>query len=96
MATQQDKDAFRAACRRPIASLEDARAYLLAMIAADMAYHLEDDPAEVISTEFPGPVFDEPDLVRARADELYALPRKVWGKHDCPIGFMMALEEKRA
>ncbi len=91
-ATKEQTDAFRTISHQPIATLADARAYLQALIDADLSYHLEDSPETVENIHRAGCIFEEPAVIRARARELYALPRSIWGEHDCPIGFMMMLE----
>ena len=73
---------------QPITSLEEGKAYLDRCIEAGLIWHLEDDPSEIINGKEGKPLFTEEEipLVRARCDELYALPS--WGEHDCPIGYM--------
>ena len=73
---------------QPITSLEEGKAYLDRCIEAGLIWHLEDDPSEIINGKEGKPLFTEEEipLVRARCDELYALPS--WGEHDCPIGYL--------
>jgi hypothetical protein len=73
---------------QPITSLEEGKHYLDRCIKAGLIWHLEDDPSEIINGKEDKPLFtaEEIPLVRARVDELYALPS--WGEHDCPIGYL--------
>jgi len=73
---------------QPITSLDEGKDYLDRCIEAGLIWHLEDDPSEIINGKEDKPLFtaEEIPLVRARVDELYALPS--WGEHDCPIGYL--------
>lgn len=78
----------------PIKSLDDARTFILGLVALDLLFHFEDDPADVCETI--GSYTFQPcevPLVRDRVRELYALPREIWGPDDCPIGFALSLTD---
>lgn len=80
---------------RKIADLESAKQWLRDLVALDLAFHLEDDPAEVVNGRLGAPTFAEEEVepLRERQAELYAL---TWSEEDggCPIGFMMECEER--
>lgn len=80
------------ALRAPITDLESAKAWLKALEEADLSFHLEDDPSDIILLRSGEPIFDPADvpLIRERVDSLYALD---WGPFECPIGYLLFLEE---
>jgi hypothetical protein len=80
--------------RAPIAGLAQAKDFLEALIRASRVFHLEDSPETVENIQTGRRLWtdEEAKLVSARVTELYALPRVTWGRHDCPIGYMMHLE----
>lgn len=87
------------ALRAPITTLEEGKAWLRALVAADLMFHLEDDPGDIICGPLGAstPLFDPADvaLIQERQDQLYALewgPRPGLGKWYCPIGYMMREE----
>lgn len=78
--------------KKPITNLAEGQAYLAVLHAEGLAYHLEDDPTEVVwgGTSAP-PDWDEMAQMRLRARELYELD---WGEHGCPLGYLMDVLEQ--
>lgn len=75
---------------RRIASLDEARAFLDELIAADLCFHLEDDPSDIIRG-VNGPLLfnrSEANAMRMRVAELYSFDWKPVGE-DCPIGYIL-------
>ena len=75
----------------PITNRAEAEQFLRDLVASDMQFHLEDDPADVINGPTGEPLFtaDEVPHVNARVNELYSLD---WSDCECPIGFMLDIE----
>src|SRR5690606_29339030 len=78
------------ALRAPITDLASGKAWLEALSAADLTFHLEDDPADIVSGLTGERTFRDEDvpLLRRRVAELYRLD---WGIYDCPIGYTLVL-----
>lgn len=79
---------------KPISSVEQGAEFLNALINAGMIYHLEDDPAAIVSTETGEPLFtsNEAVLIKQRVKELYALNWSAYGEA-CPIGYCLQVRE---
>lgn len=82
------------ALRAPITDLASGKAWIKALVAADMAFHLEDDPGSIINFHTEERLFAKKDvpLIRARVASLYSMN---WGPdpmYYCPIGYMMSVE----
>lgn len=78
--------------RAPITDMASATAWLDALVAADLTFHLEDDPAEIVNCRTDEPTFLKADhgLLRERVGQLYAISD--WGVWNCPIGYLLAAE----
>ena len=79
--------------RQPITDLDGGKAFCDELIAHDMVFHFEDDPATIISWRpdrfrISKRLFTnaEAAIMRDRVRELYAL---TWGDHECPIGYVL-------
>lgn len=74
----------------PIPDIDAACAFLDELIAADMAFHLEDDPSTIIRGISGDRLFNrsEANAVRQRVEELYSFD---WSSKDeeCPIGYIL-------
>tara|TARA_R100000808_G_C2082627_1_gene105960 strand:- start:255 stop:749 length:495 start_codon:yes stop_codon:yes gene_type:complete len=75
-----------------ITSIENARGYIEALVAAGKDFHFDDDPHEVIDYGTGKRVFtdEEAKTVRQRLDEMADLD---WGAHECPLGYVLHLRE---
>lgn len=95
--------------RAPITDARSAQSWLQALVANDLAFHLEDDPEEIgyitWGTDDAGNrvaschtrtfrTTDVP-LLRERVAQLYALPPETWAQDGCPIGYILRLESER-
>lgn len=80
------------ALKAPITNLDEAKAWIAGLLAADLAYHFEDDATDCLE----GLISQKnAKLVNQRVQELYALewgPRPGMGQWYCPIGYLMSLE----
>jgi hypothetical protein len=78
----------------PITDKESAKSWIRSLVLHDMAFHLEDDPAEIISGATSEMLFTaaERTIVRDRVAKLYGMK---WTKREggCPIGYMMKVEK---
>jgi hypothetical protein len=87
--------ALPAALREPVTDLASAKAWIAALLAADLAFHFDDDPSDCLSAfDFTD---DEYEIIGARRDALYGLewgPRAGLGAWYCPIGYLMHLERE--
>jgi hypothetical protein len=83
------------ALRAPITDLASGKAWLDALIGADLSFHLEDSPEEIVIGLSGERLFHKADhqLIRERVASLYGF--KDWGVYDCPIGYMLAEEAAR-
>lgn len=74
----------------PITGLADAKAWIEALESADMMFHFEDSPEEIINGKTGADLFtpEQCPLVRQRVAELYALDWSEAG-HECPIGYAL-------
>jgi hypothetical protein len=79
----------------PITDLPSAKAWLDALCAADLSFHLEDSPETVINVRTDERVFRDEDcaLLRERVSTLYGF--EDWGVFNCPIGYLLAEEARR-
>lgn len=79
------------ACRKPITDLASAISWIEALCAADLGFHFEDDPEDILSGPDSEPTFSEKDLplIRECVELLY---EQEWGVWNCPIGYMLAYE----
>jgi len=75
-----------------ITSIENAQAYIEALVAAGKDFHFDDDPHEVIDHGTGERVFtdEEAEAVCHRLDEMADLD---WGEYECPIGYCLHLQE---
>ena len=85
------------ALRAPVTDLASGKAWLKALVEANLTFHLEDDPGEIVYIQTGEPIFDPADvpIIRERVASLYALewgPRPGLGKWYCPIGYMASVE----
>lgn len=73
-----------------ITTIAQGKAFIEALHAAEMMFHFEDSPENIISGATGGPLFTEAEskMVRQRVDELYALDWAAIG-HECPIGYAL-------
>lgn len=76
---------------KPITTRPQAEAFLRELVESDYEFHLEDDPRDIVKGSTGEPLFTEEQAVQveARVGELYKLD---WSDHECPIGFMMGIE----
>lgn len=81
----------------PLTSIEEGKAWLKALHDADMAFHLEDDPGDIIRGSTGEPLFygDEAEHVRLRVSELYGFDWVADG-FSCPLGYLVHLEGDEA
>jgi hypothetical protein len=79
--------------REPIGGIDAAKAWIDSLIAADMMFHFEDSPDDIIQGLSGERLFSDADadIVSERVGELYALD---WGTFDCPIGYALDQMEK--
>ena len=81
-----------------ITNIEQAKAWIEKLVDAGMDFHFDDDPHEVIDYGkrdehgVYARVFndDEADLICKRLDEMSTLD---WGNYECPIGYVLHLQE---
>jgi hypothetical protein len=73
-----------------LTTIEQGKAWIGALEAANMMFHFEDSPESIESGATGKPLFTkaEAEAVRARIDELYAMDWTVTG-HECPIGYAL-------
>ena len=74
----------------PLRTIEQGKAWIAALQAADMMFHFEDSPETIISMATDAPLFTKADakLVAMRVAELYAMDWATVG-HECPIGYAL-------
>ena len=80
----------------PLTTIDQAKAWIEALVAADMLFHFEDSP-ETIGNMVSGEWVDlftktEAKQVRKRVAELYAMDWSVVGE-ECPIGYALTITE---
>lgn len=82
------------ALRAPITTREEGEQWIRTLAGHDLSFHFEDDPATIINIDSGALTFvpEDHELIRERVRELYALD---WAEHDCPIGFLLLVEESR-
>lgn len=83
------------ALRAPIVDLASAKVWLETLVGAGLDFHLEDDPGDIIQMGSGEAIFDPADvpLIRERVAALYA---QNWPpEYDCPIGYILHLDEAR-
>lgn len=82
--------ALSADLRIPVTNRATGEAWIKALFAAKMAFHFEDDPADIINVHENEETFLDADLdfLREQVAALYALE---WDGYDCPIGFLLAV-----
>jgi hypothetical protein len=78
----------------PITTLDQAKAWIAALYAADMMFHFEDSPDSIVKGATGEALFtaDEAGAVSERVAELYALDWALAG-HECPIGYALEVME---
>ena len=81
------------ALRSPVVDLQTGKDWLASLVAAGLAFHLEDDPADIINGATGAPIFREEDCAFIR-EQVAALYRQDWGAYDCPIGYLLAYERQ--
>jgi hypothetical protein len=83
------------ALRAPITDLPSAKAWLDALIGADLSFHLEDSPETIVIGLSGESLFYKADhgLIRDRVASLYGFDD--WGVFNCPIGYLLAEEAAR-
>lgn len=76
----------------PITTLDEAKAFVQALVAADLLFHFEDDPFDTVNVKSGARTFTdgEATAVALRQGEMYALD---WDAHGCPIGYSLDLTE---
>lgn len=79
-----------------IDDVEQGKEYIRHLVDNGLAYHLEDDPTDIIWSTLKRPMPQQLRDMRDRADELYRIPTAQWGEHGCPIGYMMDYEAMKA
>lgn len=79
---------------KPILNLSQGKAWIEGLCAAGKSFHLEDDPAHITGVDDSTPFFTpaQAAVIRDRVAELYALD---WGELECPIGYLLDVEERR-
>lgn len=82
--------ALSAALRIPVTDRATGEAWISALFAAKLAFHFEDDPADIIHVTTNEETFLDSDLdfLREQVAALYDLE---WDGYDCPIGFLLAV-----
>jgi|TARA_R110001583_G_scaffold11711_1_gene52655 hypothetical protein len=86
---------------RNLENIEQAKAWIEKLVDAGKEFHFDDDPHEVIDYGkrdehgVCARVFtdDEADLICKRLDEMAGMD---WGEHECPIGYVLHLQEVQA
>lgn len=81
---------MRAYFREPIATVAAGAAFLDRLIADGLAFHIEDDPADILTPSGERRLFrdDEVAELRKRQDDLYSLDWRSAG-HTCPAGYLL-------
>ena len=77
-----------------IKNINHAKGYISALVAAGKDFHFDDDPADVIDYGTGERVFtdEEAKEVCNRLDEMADLD---WDEHECPIGYVLHLQEEK-
>jgi hypothetical protein len=77
---------------KQITNLDEGKAFIQALHDADMMFHFEDSPSEIVKGLYGGPLFTPPEarLVAKRVAELYAMDWKPAGE-ECPIGYALTI-----
>ncbi len=80
--------------KAPITTLDQGKAWIEALEAADMMFHFEDSPDDITRGNTGLPLFDEEEAkdVRKRVEELYALDWSLVGE-ECPIGYALTFRD---
>jgi hypothetical protein len=75
-----------------ITGIEQAKSFIEALVAEGKDFHFDDDPREIIDYGTGERVFTDEEVkeVSQRLDEMYTLD---WGIHECPIGYVLHLQE---
>lgn len=76
---------------RPIATLDEAKAFVQFLQDEGLMFHFEDDVHDVLWAEGNAPTYPELCAIDQRRNELYELD---WGGHECPIGFALTLMQQ--
>lgn len=76
-----------------LATIDEAKVFIKALVAAGMLFHFEDSPETIISGTTGKALFTraEAKLVRQRVAELYAMDWPTVG-HECPIGYALEID----
>ena len=74
-------------------TINQAKGFIVALVANGRDYHFDDDPKEVIDYATGERAFtdEEAEQLVKRVDEMYALE---WGEYECPIGYLLHLREE--
>lgn len=83
---------IRAAIAAPVTDYESAKRWIEGIVAADLSFHFEDDPASIVHLKTDERLFTDEEIpvVRERVNALYDFH---YDEHDCPIGYMLHLLE---
>ena len=91
MATRSSAEqAVRFSFATPITNIEAAAAFIRSLVATDLMFHFEDQPAEIIDSTTGEYLFSaaEAVLLRKRVAELYSFDWSVYNT-ECPIGYYL-------
>lgn len=79
--------------KTPLKTIDEAKAWIASLVAADMMFHFEDDPETIINGKKGTMLFtdEEAGHVRDRVEELYSFDWSTVG-HECPIGYALEIE----
>ena len=91
MATRSPAEqATRFSFAKKITDITAAAAFIRSLVAVDLMFHLEDQPAEIINTATGEYLFSahESVLLRKRVAELYSFDWSVYNT-ECPIGYYL-------
>ncbi len=82
---------IRPAIAAEIHDMESARLWIAGMRDAQLFFHLEDDPSEIVSVIGGDPVFsaDEVPVLNDRVSALYGFD---WVSFECPIGYFLHID----
>ncbi len=78
---------------RPITDLKSAKLWICGLIDSGLSYHFDDSPETVVCHPSDEPIFTaaECPILRERIQQLYTFN---WGRFDCPIGFLLYIENQ--
>jgi hypothetical protein len=79
----------------PIHDFESAKRWIEGISAAGLAFHFEDAGDTIIDAKTGERTFSDEEVPTVR-DRVAALYLFEWGTYECPIGYLLALEEGRS